>query len=86
MIMGIAVNGMHYVGMRALQVKLDHVHTGAEGIDLTMALPIIAGLAGAVVVVLLYATLSIPTDEERMLPMGAQPAPANTADYHRSLY
>ena len=74
LIMGIAVNGMHYVGMRALQVRLDQVHNQAEGIDLTMALPIIAGLAGAMVVVLLYATLSLPTEEERMLPMAPYPA------------
>ena len=69
LIMGVAVNGMHYIGMYALQVKLDHVHDTAEGVDLTSALPITAGVAGIVVVLLLYATLTIPADEDAMLPV-----------------
>ena len=69
LIMGVAVNGMHYVGMLALRVKLDHVHSISAGIDLTTALPLIAGLAGAVVSLLLYATLSIPNHDERMMPV-----------------
>ena len=68
LIMGVAVNGMHYVAMYAVNVTLDQHHSADEGVDVATALPIIAGLAGIVVVVLLYAALSIPTDEE-IVPM-----------------
>ncbi|GAA0270857.1 MHYT domain-containing protein [Cryptosporangium japonicum] len=64
LIMGVAVNGMHYVGMAAAQVTLDDTHSSADGADVTTALPIIAGLAGVIVVVLLYSALSTPIDEE----------------------
>ncbi|MFG1920752.1 MHYT domain-containing protein [Cryptosporangium sp. NPDC048952] len=64
LIMGVAVNGMHYVGMAAARVTLDDTHSAAEGADVTTALPIIAGLAGVIVVVLLYSALSTPIDEE----------------------
>jgi NO-binding membrane sensor protein with MHYT domain len=69
LIMGVAVNGMHYVGMHALRVKLDHVHSISAGIDLTTAVPLIAGLTGTVVSLLLYVTLSIPSHDERMMPV-----------------
>jgi NO-binding membrane sensor protein with MHYT domain len=79
LIMGVAVNGMHYTGMYAAEVKLDHSHMAASGVDVASALPIIAGLAGIVVIILLYAALSIPTEEERMVPVpvptgGAEPS------------
>ena len=64
LIMGVAVNGMHYVGMAAARVTLDDSHNSAEGADVTTALPIIAGLVGVIVVVLLYSALSTPIDEE----------------------
>ncbi|WP_169744986.1 MHYT domain-containing protein [Cryptosporangium arvum] len=64
LIMGVAVNGMHYVGMAAAKVTLDDTHSSADGADVTTALPIIAGLAGVIVVVLLYSALSTPIDEE----------------------
>jgi NO-binding membrane sensor protein with MHYT domain len=72
LIMGVAVNGMHYVGMYASEVTLNHVHSASEGTDVATALPIIAGVAGIVVVVLLYAALSIPTEDE----IWAVPQPA----------
>ncbi|MFB9316322.1 MHYT domain-containing protein [Cryptosporangium minutisporangium] len=74
LIMGVAVNGMHYVGMAASRVTLDNTHSAAEGVDVTTALPVIAGVAGIIVVVLLYSALSAPTDEEvRAQEIGRQP-------------
>ncbi|WP_218617378.1 MHYT domain-containing protein [Cryptosporangium aurantiacum] len=64
LIMGVAVNGMHYVGMAASRVTLDNTHSAADGVDVTTALPVIAGLAGIIVVVLLYSALSTPIDED----------------------
>lgn len=79
LIMGVAVNGMHYVAMYAVNVTLDQHHSVDEGVDVATALPIIAGLAGIVVVVLLYSALSIPTDEEMMPlrpPVARAPEPS----------
>jgi len=78
LIMGVAVNGMHYVGMAASRVTLDNTHSAAEGVDVTTALPVIAGLAGIIVVVLLYSALSAPIDEEARaeVPAGRPSGPA----------
>lgn len=78
LIMGVAVNGMHYVGMYGSEVTLDSHHSASEGVNVQTALPIIAGLAGIVVVVLLYAALSIPTEDEFVprLPVAAPDQPA----------
>ncbi|MFI5958521.1 MHYT domain-containing protein [Cryptosporangium sp. NPDC051539] len=64
LIMGVAVTAMHYVGMAASRVKLDSMHSSMSGVDVTTALPVIAGVSGIIVVVLLYSALSAPIDEE----------------------
>ncbi|WP_205752308.1 MHYT domain-containing protein [Cryptosporangium phraense] len=64
LIMGVAVTAMHYVGMAAARVKLDSTHSAMSGVDVTTALPVIAGLSGIIVVILLYSALSAPIDEE----------------------
>ncbi|MFB6836615.1 MHYT domain-containing protein [Streptomyces sp. NPDC056361] len=54
-VMGIAVTGMHYTGMAAVSVRVDHVSHAAEGSSLLNVLPMLVGpliflvLAAAVV-------------------------------------
>ncbi|MFI5930751.1 MHYT domain-containing protein [Actinoplanes sp. NPDC051494] len=92
LIMGIAVNGMHFTGMSAMTVHAhrdDVVPTGASGTSLLVpiGLTVVFGLVG-----LLYALMATPNDEDRaaaeylaarrqaMSPpvQAAAPAPADT--------
>ncbi|SCF21622.1 MHYT domain-containing protein [Micromonospora mirobrigensis] len=65
LVMGIAVNGMHFTGMSALSVHLHERRgelTGAEvsGLLVPIVLAVIFGVVG-----LIYALLAAPTDEDR---------------------
>ncbi|WP_328414712.1 signal protein [Micromonospora sp. NBC_00389] len=65
LVMGVAVNGMHFTGMSALSA---HLHPGGgevTGADVsTLLVPIILAVI-FVVVGLVYALLAAPTDEDR---------------------
>ncbi|WP_433133839.1 MHYT domain-containing protein [Micromonospora sp. CA-240977] len=65
LVMGIAVNGMHFTGMSALSV---HRHERADGVTgaqvSTLLVPIMAAVIFGVVG-LLYALLAAPTDDDR---------------------
>jgi NO-binding membrane sensor protein with MHYT domain len=71
MIMGVAVTGMHYVGMAAVRVTLGPALTALHGVDVTTALPPIAAIAGVAMAILIYLTLSKPQDN----PLPLAPAP-----------
>jgi hypothetical protein len=89
MVMGVAVNGMHFTGMSAMSVKLEE-HGNVSG---ATAMNLIAPIALAVVFVvmgLIYSVLAAPTEEDRagtayinarlsgvpapVIPMAASPA------------
>ncbi|MEU8185569.1 MHYT domain-containing protein [Micromonospora sp. NPDC049047] len=65
LVMGIAVNGMHFTGMSALSV---HRHEGVAGVTGAQASTLLVPIMVAVifgVVGLLYALLAAPTDDDR---------------------
>jgi NO-binding membrane sensor protein with MHYT domain len=66
LVMGVAVNGMHFTGMAAMAVHLDASPgpvTGARAA--TLLLPIVLAVI-CVVVALIYAVLAAPTEEDRL--------------------
>jgi NO-binding membrane sensor protein with MHYT domain len=77
LVMGIAVNGMHFTGMAAMSVRL-HETPGVVGgaRAATLLVPIVLAVI-CVVVALIYAILAAPTDEDRM---GAAYLSARMAD------
>ncbi|RKN41509.1 MHYT domain-containing protein [Micromonospora endolithica] len=65
LVMGIAVNGMHFTGMSALSVHLHEQRGEVTGAEVsTLLVPIILAVI-FVVVGLVYALLAAPTDEDR---------------------
>ncbi|MEU5910054.1 MHYT domain-containing protein [Micromonospora sp. NPDC047527] len=65
LVMGIAVNGMHFTGMSALSVHLHERQGGVAGTGVSALLvPIILAVVFGVVG-LLYALLAAPTDDDR---------------------
>ncbi len=67
LIMGVAISGMHYTGMTAMRVTVDPsmpTPAGASAFDLL--LPLIMGVSGLAVILLVTIGLSL-TDEEREL-------------------
>ncbi|MEU5906766.1 MHYT domain-containing protein [Micromonospora sp. NPDC047467] len=65
LVMGIAVNGMHFTGMSALSVHLHErqggvVGTGVSALLVPIILAVVFGVVG-----LLYALLAAPTDDDR---------------------
>jgi NO-binding membrane sensor protein with MHYT domain len=65
MVMGVAVNGMHFTGMTAMSVRQDGADTNLAGASVsTLLIPIglavIFGVFG-----LVYALIAAPTDEDR---------------------
>jgi NO-binding membrane sensor protein with MHYT domain len=85
LVMGVAVNGMHFTGMSAMSVHLHDQRTELTGATVsTMLLPIVL-LVIFGVVGLVYALLAAPTEEDRAAmayldslrdPAVAAPAPA----------
>ncbi|MEU5549928.1 MULTISPECIES: MHYT domain-containing protein [unclassified Micromonospora] len=85
LVMGVAVNGMHFTGMSAMSVHLHDQRTDIAGATVsTMLLPIVL-LVIFGVVGLVYALLAAPTEEDRAAmayldslrdPAVAAPAPA----------
>ena len=77
LVMGIAVNGMHFTGMAAMSVHLNEVPSAVTGARAaTLLVPIVLAVI-CVVVALIYAVLAAPTDEDRM---GAAYLSARIAD------
>ncbi len=65
LVMGIAVNGMHFTGMSALSVHLHDTQREVTGAEVsTLLVPIVLAVI-LVVVGLVYALLAAPTDEDR---------------------
>ncbi|WP_433528596.1 MHYT domain-containing protein [Micromonospora sp. CA-263727] len=65
LVMGVAVNGMHFTGMSALSVHLHEQRAEVSGADVgTLLVPIVL-LVIFGVVGLVYALLAAPTDEDR---------------------
>lgn len=65
LVMGIAVNGMHFTGMSAMSVHLDPtVGTLSGATASTLLVPIVLAVI-VVVIGLIYAVLAAPTDEDR---------------------
>ncbi|MER7457822.1 MHYT domain-containing protein [Micromonospora sp. NPDC126480] len=65
LVMGVAVNGMHFTGMSALSVHLHDTQREITGAEVgTLLVPIVLGVI-LVVVGLVYALLAAPTDEDR---------------------
>ncbi|WDZ82609.1 MHYT domain-containing protein [Micromonospora cathayae] len=80
LVMGIAVNGMHFTGMSALSVHLHAERGDVSGAGVsTLLVPIVLAVI-FVVVGLVYALLAAPTDEDRAgaayLDARREPAPA----------
>ncbi|GAB7051970.1 MHYT domain-containing protein [Catenuloplanes indicus] len=86
LIMGIAVNGMHFTGMTAMHVELHSEtvrHTGVS--SGTLLVPIVVGVIIGVIG-LVYAMLAVPSDEDRAAlaymdsrrAAGAVPGPAGS--------
>jgi NO-binding membrane sensor protein with MHYT domain len=66
LVMGVAVNGMHFTGMAAMAVHLDATPSPLTGTRAaTLLLPIVLGVI-CVVVALIYAVLAAPTEEDRL--------------------
>lgn len=66
LVMGVAVNGMHFTGMAAMAVHLNPVPNPVGGARAaTLLVPIVLAVI-CVVVALIYAVLAAPTDEDRM--------------------
>ncbi|WP_431911674.1 MHYT domain-containing protein [Micromonospora carbonacea] len=65
LVMGVAVNGMHFTGMSALSVRLHEQHDDVTGAGFsTLLVPIVLAVI-LVVVGLVYALLAAPTEEDR---------------------
>lgn len=64
LIMGVAVNGMHYTGMTAMHVRLDDEPVGDGVTAGTLLVPIVVAVVIGVVG-LVYAMLSVPSDDDR---------------------
>lgn len=65
LVMGVAVNGMHFTGMSALSVHLHEERTPLTGAGVsTLLVPIVLAVI-FVVVGLVYALLAVPTEEDR---------------------
>ncbi|MEU7844038.1 MHYT domain-containing protein [Micromonospora sp. NPDC049114] len=65
LVMGVAVNGMHFTGMSALSVHLHERAGGVTGTGVsTLLVPIVVAVIFGVVG-LLYALLAAPTDDDR---------------------
>ncbi|QGN48864.1 MHYT domain-containing protein [Micromonospora sp. WMMD558] len=65
LVMGAAVNGMHFTGMSALSVHLHDTQREVAGAEVgTLLVPIVLAVV-LVVVGLVYALLAAPTDEDR---------------------
>ncbi|TDB71951.1 MHYT domain-containing protein [Micromonospora sp. KC723] len=65
LVMGVAVNGMHFTGMSALSVHLHEERGEVTGADVSsLLLPIILAVIFGVVG-LIYALLATPTDDDR---------------------
>ncbi|MEV6816999.1 MHYT domain-containing protein [Micromonospora sp. NPDC051296] len=80
LVMGVAVNGMHFTGMSALSVHLHEQRGEIAGAEVgTLLVPIVL-LVVFGVVGLVYALLAAPTDEDRAaaayLDARRSPAPA----------
>ena len=65
MVMGVAVCGMHYTGMAAMRVHIAASAHPVAGAEITTFLLPMVLFSGVVLALLLYATLSAPTVEER---------------------
>jgi NO-binding membrane sensor protein with MHYT domain len=66
LVMGVAVNGMHFTGMAAMAVHLDAAPGPVSGARAaTLLLPIVLAVI-CVVVALIYAVLAAPTEEDRL--------------------
>jgi NO-binding membrane sensor protein with MHYT domain len=77
LVMGVAVNGMHFTGMAAMSVHLREVPTVFDGARAaTLLVPILLAVI-CVVVALIYAVLAAPTEEDRL---GAAYLDARMAD------
>jgi NO-binding membrane sensor protein with MHYT domain len=77
LVMGVAVNGMHFTGMAAMSVHLREVPTVFDGARAaTLLVPILLAVI-CVVVALIYAVLAAPTEEDRL---GAAYIDARMAD------
>ncbi|MGC1213057.1 MAG: MHYT domain-containing protein [Micromonospora sp.] len=64
LVMGIAVNGMHFTGMSALSVHLHERHSDISGTEVSgLLVPIVLAVI-FVVVGLVYALLAAPTDDD----------------------
>ncbi|NJP35041.1 MHYT domain-containing protein [Micromonospora thermarum] len=87
LVMGVAVNGMHFTGMSALSVHLHDTEREVAGAEVgTLLVPIVLAVVFGVVG-LVYALLAAPTDEDRAATAyldarrgtGAAPVPAGPA-------
>jgi NO-binding membrane sensor protein with MHYT domain len=66
LVMGVAVNGMHFTGMAAMSVHLREAPTVFDGARAaTLLVPILLAVI-CVVVALIYAVLAAPTEEDRL--------------------
>jgi NO-binding membrane sensor protein with MHYT domain len=64
LVMGVAVNGMHFTGMAAMRVSLGSTGSIAGAAASALIVPIVLAVI-FVVVGLVYAVLAAPTDEDR---------------------
>ena len=64
LVMGVAVNGMHFTGMSAMSVRLEEHGNIAGATSMTLIAPIALAVV-FVVMGLIYSVLAAPTDEDR---------------------
>jgi NO-binding membrane sensor protein with MHYT domain len=64
-VMGVAVCGMHYTGMYAMQVHLDHSGHNVPGVDVNWFLAPIVLFVLVVVIALASAVMAVPSEREQ---------------------